>query len=122
MDKKNEKPKKTLIDLAKILGLDKDFIEYLEKDFQHDTPSRKFEITRILWEQYLKLKELLTERFYQDLLDEVMMGKRDLEKNLYAQAQAKTEEIIEKLHKGEFYDYLEIQKLRQKIAQMMKMN
>ncbi|MCX7955525.1 MAG: hypothetical protein N2593_00215, partial [Patescibacteria group bacterium] len=83
---------------------------------------KKFEITRILWEQYLKLKQLLTEKFYQDLLNEAMLGKRKLERTLYAQAQAKTEEVIEKLHKGEFYDDLKIQELRRKIASITTIN
>ncbi|MCX8167347.1 MAG: hypothetical protein N3E37_05865, partial [Candidatus Micrarchaeota archaeon] len=76
MDNKNkdQKPEKNLVDLAKILGLDKEFLDYLASDFFKEPPGKKFEITRILWEQYLKLKQLLTEKFYQDLLNEAMLG------------------------------------------------
>lgn len=116
MNTNTQKKAKSLVDLAKILGLEKEDIEYIEKQLPNEPTSKQLQITQILWEEYFKLEDLLTEHFYQKLLSQVMEGKISLSQDLYDKAKEQADNIINSLQVGQYQDFLKIQELRRKIS------
>jgi len=118
----NNKKQKSLIDIAKILGLGDNYINYLKNDYLKEDEMKKARIAEVLWRGYFQLKEGIFDLEYKNLLGEVALGKRKDLKNIYQEAQKKTDEIIESLLIGEFQNLQKIEELRQKIALWAKGN
>ncbi|OGK11275.1 hypothetical protein A2954_06130 [Candidatus Roizmanbacteria bacterium RIFCSPLOWO2_01_FULL_37_12] len=78
--------KLTIFDIAEILQLDKDFKENLKKNFDTYSEDLKYEIIETLWDGLYKLQDKLTELKYQQFMDEVSDGKRELTNKLYNEA------------------------------------
>lgn len=109
----------TIFDIAKILQLDQEVQDNLQKNFDTYSDSLKYAITKTLWDGLYELHDELTKLQYELFLDEVRQGKRELMNNLNDLAKRSVWEDIEKMLTGEFHETQKIQEIRTKLKSIV---
>lgn len=104
-----------IFDLGKIIGLDKDYLEKLNNEYQEADKDRRYQIMDILWKGVFRLLDDITKIKYRQLLEEVALGKRKLESDLYQQAYQEAKNYLFKILTGEIDDEQKIDEIRKKI-------
>ena len=105
----------TILDLETILQLDEPVKENLRKNFDHYSDTLKYDILSILWDGVHELKKRLAKLKYEQFLQEVNEGKRELTTNLYDQAVKAVWKDFEAMLSGEKKDLEQIEAIRTKL-------
>lgn len=109
-----------LPDLATILQFDETYKVKLKTDYENYDSGRKYEILKILWDGVFELKEKLAQLRYEQLLEEVEQGKRELATNLYQEAVKSVWDDFESIASGKNIDTEMIQSIRAQITPLIQ--
>ena len=109
-----------LLDLASILQFDEFYKVKLKADFDDYDTGRKYEILKILWDGVFELKEKLAQIRYEQLLEEVEQGKKELTTNLYQEAVRSVWDDFENLVSGKNKDEKLIESIRSQINPLIQ--
>jgi len=110
--------KLNIFDIADILQLDQEFKDNLKKNFDTYSEDTKFEITDTLWEGLYKLQNRLTEVKYQQYMDEVAQGKRQLTNQLYSEAKRAVWSDFEDILSGKKHEVDQMDEIREKLKSL----
>lgn len=87
--------KLTIFDIAKILKFDVNQTNDLKNDFENADNESKVEIMDTMWNAFFDLFKKLSELKYNQLLEEVSQGKRELKADLNIQAKKLTMKYLD---------------------------
>lgn len=109
-----------IFQLGKMIGLDNEYLNKINNEYQNANEDRRYQIMEILWKGFFELLNDITKIKYRQFLAEVALGKRKLESDLYQQAQQETKNYLLKTLTGEIEDELKIEEIRKKISTFTK--
>ena len=105
----------TIFDLAKILRFDDQQLSDLKKDYETADNEKKVETIDIMWKGYFELYEKLCNLRYDQFLEEVAQGKRNLTNDLYLQAKKAVTKDFEEILAGKPEETQQINQLRDRL-------
>lgn len=109
----------TISDLLKILQFDDGLKNDLLSHFEGYPDAKKSEILDILWNGVFELHGKLSELKYQQYLNEVEQGSRELTDRMYLRAKQETWKEIEEMAQGKKQEVEQIESIRQKLQQFI---
>jgi len=105
----------SILDLAIILQLDEPVKEDLRKNFDSYSNDLKYEIKQILWDGLHELKDRMAKIKYEELMQEVDEGKRELTTDLYDQALKRVWQDFDDVLSGKKKETEQIEQIRAKL-------
>ena len=109
-----------IFQLGKMIGLDNEYLNKINNEYQNANEDRRYQIMEILWKGFFELLNDITKIKYRQFLAEVALGKRKLESDLYQQAQQEAKNYLLKTLTGEIEDERKIEEIRKKISTFTK--
>lgn len=105
----------TVHDLATILQLDDAVKENLRKNYDNYSDAKKYDVLAILWDGVHDLKKKLADLKYEQFLQEVDAGKRELTNDIYNQSVKAVWQDFQDILSGKNNDIEEINRIRSQL-------
>lgn len=102
----------TVHDLATILQLDDSVRENLRKNYENYSDAKKYDVLAILWDGVHELKKKLAVLKYEQFMQEVDAGKRELTNDMYDEAVKAVWQDFEDILTGKKKDVDQIEQIR----------
>lgn len=112
--------KLTIFDIAKILKFDVNQTNDLKKDFENADNESKVEIMDTMWIAFFDLFKKLSDLKYNQLLEEVSQGKRELKMDLNLQAKKLTMKYLEDTLYGAPQENQQMDDIRNKLKSLIQ--
>jgi hypothetical protein len=114
--------KLTIFDIAKILKFDVNQTNKLKKDFENANNESKVKIMETMWNSFFDLLKELSNLKYDQLLEEVSRGKRELKTDLYLQAKKEVIKEFEEILAGKPQETKQMDELRNRLKNLTQNN
>ncbi len=108
----------TIHDIATILQLDQSVKNDLQENFDRFDENAKCEIIKILWDGLHELKKRMAQLKYEQLLEEVGEGKRQLTTDLYQEAVKMVWQEFDDILAGKNKDVEKIEQIRSNLINL----
>lgn len=105
----------TIFDIAKILQFDDSQIAELKKNYDSYDDAKKVEVMDVMWQSFFDLHEKLSSLKYDQFMEEVAQGKRELKTDLFFQAKKAVMKDFEEILAGKPQENQQIEQLRNKL-------
>lgn len=105
----------TVFDLATILQLDDSVRDNLRKNYDNYSDVKKYDVLSILWDGIHDLKKKLAVLKYEQFMQEVDAGKRELTNDMYDEAVKAVWQDFQDILSGKNNDIEEINRIRNQL-------